>query len=349
MTRHYNVHTMVLILPFLLSLLDYGQSVELTISGRSIVLYGDAVTLTCNGDTGLTWSGDDSGTPSENGNVNTLTVPKLTKTTTFTCSKNSDSQTHEVKVATIAGVSSPLCKGTCEVSCVLLSDDDSKPAEVFWSSDSFNNLKKSKSNTATDGTVVTHRLEEFKYTSQETHLNITNLQKSSFYTCEFKFDAQNILSASVPALIRPTSDCDLKDCNEKSRCHSSEVVSTTKCATECKQCFTYQYIEGDFINNGQCKDDKDWCEEYLDNKKKCDDVDDNIVDYCTECGFCLELEFSASNLVLPLIIFILLCLLTVLMCYKSIEEKMSVLPKIKSNTTGRLNGVAASKEPSESI
>ena len=38
-----------------------GQSVELTISGRSIVLYGDAVTLTCNGDTGLTWSGDDSG------------------------------------------------------------------------------------------------------------------------------------------------------------------------------------------------------------------------------------------------------------------------------------------------
>ena len=39
-------------------------------------------------------------------------------------------------------------------------------------------------------------------------------------------------------------------------------------------------------------------------------------------------EFSSSKLILPLIILACLCLLTVLMCYKSYEEKRSVLPKV---------------------
>ena len=35
-------------------------------------------------------------------------------------------------------------------------------------------------------------------------------------------------------------------------------------------------------------DDKDWCVQYLDDKKKCSDIaKDKIASYCNMCGYCL--------------------------------------------------------------
>ena len=37
-----------------------------------------------------------------------------------------------------------------------------------------------------------------------------------------------------------------------------------------------------------CKDDKDLCVQYLDDKKKCSDISkDKIASYCNMCGYCL--------------------------------------------------------------
>ena len=44
-------------------------------------------------------------------------------------------------------------------------------------------------------------------------------------------------------------------------------------------------------NDGEgmsCKNDKDWCVKYLDDKTKCSDIaKDKIASYCNMCGYCL--------------------------------------------------------------
>ena len=54
-------------------------------------------------------------------------------------------------------------------------------------------------------TSLYFRLKEFKYTSQETYLNITNLKETKYFTCTFKFDVDNSVQYTVSALQRPTS------------------------------------------------------------------------------------------------------------------------------------------------
>ena len=36
----------------------------------------------------------------------------------------------------------------------------------------------------------------------------------------------------------------------KDKCHSASVIGDTSCSKDCKECFTYQYLKGPYIDWG---------------------------------------------------------------------------------------------------
>jgi len=330
---------MVQISLFLLFIIFCKGHSSLTISSITpykTVPYGSAVTVECSG-TDVTWSCEPA-TDEKKENGNTLTISRLTKSTDVTCSKSGETATATINVINVAGVSSSDCRTKCEVSCALYPLEN-KPTDITWSSSNiFQGLEEGKFKEVDNGnadkpnTKYTHRSDEYKYNSQQTNLVVENLTDTTYLTCSFTLTDTSVVQHTVSALIRPTNECHMgKVCVTKDKCHSMSVTTTdATCRDDCQKCFTYEYKEGDFIEGtGQCFKDIEWCNKYLDDRKKCSDIEkDPIASYCNECGNCLQLEFTSSKLILPMVILLMLCLLTILMCYKSYEEKRSVLPKV---------------------
>ncbi|KAL5266878.1 hypothetical protein ACHWQZ_G004050 [Mnemiopsis leidyi] len=327
---------MVQVFLFLLSIILLKGNCNLTLEVKpySTVSYGGTVTLQCSGND-VKWT---RGSEELSNTENSLVINDLYKSTNIKCSERNSPANfviETVTVANVAGMSSDDCRDGCEVSCTLYPLTE-KPSYTVWSWGSRPEELEEGKTYINDETEITHRLDELKYSSLRTKLRIKNIDETKYFTCLFKWELANgdnfTITETVSALIRPTSDCHTKTCVKKEQCHSDMVNTNSTCRGECRECYTYDYIEGDFVNNDKagmsCQADKDWCEKYLVSKTKCSDIDkDNIANYCKKCGYCLA-EFTTSKLILPLIILACLCLLTVLMCYKSYEEKRSVLPKV---------------------
>jgi len=340
----------MLLRPFLILLLiQQGSALE---TQNSTTLYNSEGSINCTSDLTISWLDQNGNVISSDNNdysiagtsgISTLTITSVTQTTTFTCSDSSGDLPVTIHVANIAGISSPLCKERCEVSCTLDLLRKDVATTVQWSGiDGVGvfYLEEEEVRTVGDGTtILKHRTDEFSFTSQQTFLTIKNLAETSHFTCMYTLTGEGVtLQYTVSALIRNTQMCDEYECTNKAKCHSMEISgSDSECRAQCTECFKYNYILGDFIDNtnskGQCKDDKDWCQAILDNKMNCNNKTDPVVAYCVQCGYCLDLEFSASKMILPAIILLMLCLLTLLMCYKSYDEKRSVLPKLVASTT----------------
>jgi len=350
-----------LFLLFIIFTKGYSGLTISSIKPYKTVPYGSAVTVICSEEGTWTVNGKETTNDAEHDVEGaSITIKRITESTDVKCTKNNNNHANDtISVINVAGVSSGDCRVECEVSCALY-PLESQPTEIKWAINGLaKDLEAGKSEEVDNGDVnkpntkYTHRSGEYKYDSQQTNLKIENLAETAYLTCSFTLSDNSVVEHTVSALIRPTNECHIGDrCVTKDKCHSVSVIGDTSCSKDCKECFTYQYLKGDFIEgNGQCAKDTDWCKGYLDERKKCADVEtDTIANYCSQCGNCLQLEFSSSKLVLPVVIFVMLCLLIILMCYKIYEEKRSVLPKVKSKGGAiPANGEEASKQSSQII
>ncbi|XP_063684964.1 uncharacterized protein LOC134819122 isoform X1 [Bolinopsis microptera] len=332
-----------LLLLFIIFSKGYSVLTISSIKPYKTVPYGSAVTVICSEEG--TWTVNRKAPTAEHVvDGASITIKKITESTDVDCIKNDNVHASDtISVINVAGVSSGNCRVGCEVSCALYPLEN-EPTEIKWSINGLTeDLKVGESEEVDNGddnkpnTKYTHRSGEYKYDSQQTNLKIENLAETAHLTCSFTLSDNSVVEHTVSALIRPTNECHMGErCVTKDKCHSVSVIDDTTCSNDCKECFTYQYEPGDFMEgNGQCSKDTAWCKSYLDERKKCADVEtDTIANYCSQCGNCLQLEFSSSKLILPLVIFVMLCLLTILMCYKSYEEKRSVLPKVHVTKSG---------------
>jgi len=283
-------------------------------------------------------AGDGSLSVTTVGNLTTLTITGVTTVEEFDCTATPESNdafqvtgTARVNgVVYLAGSSVGLYTPGSTVSCVI-SDLTEAPSNAYWTSEG-----KSFSDGVQDinGAKLTPRIEDFAYTSQEMYLTINGITTTSQYTCSYEFSDGSKLSTVVYAVLRPTTECEhtVTRCKTYTVCTGSDITKDTTCLNQCNQCYDYTPL-----TYHNCSGREKMCRDYLNDFTLCHPVDARgqaiekspLAKYCDMCGWCIDKRFKPAKLILPLITLIALCLLTLLTCYKSIEEKKGLLPKVQ--------------------